>query len=459
MEPTKIQNEIINNEGNTVVLASPGSGKTFILSEIIKRYLKKKELLRYQGIIALSYTRKASSHLKSRTLESGISPKNSYFGTIDSFCLTQIIVLFGPFIFGTPTKEIEVISISELKDAEKQILHTCFEEHPDYENIDTVIWNHLNVLFQKGFVVLETIEMLTLFIERHSKACRKYISARFKAIFVDEFQDADTYTNQLFLDMVSIGLIGIAVGDINQSIYGFAHKKKTFLKELVQNPLFKYFFLSENFRCSLPIINYSNRIIDKKHQLYETDESGVYLINLKGNEENISYFIDRNIIRICKKWDVSDFSEIAILVRNSRTQNLINKSLKTPHRIVTTTELDMDINPRSRLYTNLLRLYWDNKMSFINAIEEFVDYESLEKSKQNDLHKLSKFIRMVNYKDRLDLLDFFIPMANILFPKVGIGKSTRLLKMTLNDEQMFLSYQPFSSKEILIMTLHKSILR
>ena len=32
MEPTDIQKDIIDFEGNVVVLASPGSGKTFVLS-------------------------------------------------------------------------------------------------------------------------------------------------------------------------------------------------------------------------------------------------------------------------------------------------------------------------------------------------------------------------------------------------------------------------------------------
>ena len=39
MEPTPIQRNIIQEEGNTVVLAMPGSGKTFVLSEKIRRIL------------------------------------------------------------------------------------------------------------------------------------------------------------------------------------------------------------------------------------------------------------------------------------------------------------------------------------------------------------------------------------------------------------------------------------
>jgi len=87
MEPTKPQETIIGHDGNTVVMASPGSGKTFVLSEMIKRQLGKDEMRDYQGVIAISYTRKASAHLKRKALADGAEAKNSFFGTIDSFCL------------------------------------------------------------------------------------------------------------------------------------------------------------------------------------------------------------------------------------------------------------------------------------------------------------------------------------------------------------------------------------
>ena len=53
MEPTKTQQEIISQEGNVVVMATPGSGKTFVMSEKIKRLLLKDEMRDYQGVIAI----------------------------------------------------------------------------------------------------------------------------------------------------------------------------------------------------------------------------------------------------------------------------------------------------------------------------------------------------------------------------------------------------------------------
>ena len=59
MEPTPIQRNIIQEEGNTVVLSMPGSGKTFVLSEKIRRILESdvlkiiKVLLRFLILVKL----------------------------------------------------------------------------------------------------------------------------------------------------------------------------------------------------------------------------------------------------------------------------------------------------------------------------------------------------------------------------------------------------------------------
>ena len=64
MVPTEIQKDIIRCDGNVVALASPGSGKTFVLSEKIRRVLKENIALDYQGVIAISYTRKCIRKLE-----------------------------------------------------------------------------------------------------------------------------------------------------------------------------------------------------------------------------------------------------------------------------------------------------------------------------------------------------------------------------------------------------------
>ena len=62
--PTMQQKDIISRNGNAVIVAGPGSGKTWILAKKIQEVLQ--ECRSYQGVIAISYTNKASKELENR---------------------------------------------------------------------------------------------------------------------------------------------------------------------------------------------------------------------------------------------------------------------------------------------------------------------------------------------------------------------------------------------------------
>ena len=130
MEATAIQNSIIESGGNTVVMASPGSGKTYVISEKIKKILGDDSMLNYQGVIAISYTRKASGNLKQRTLVDGVWSKNSFFGTIDSFCLTQIVLPFGCFVMGYANCEVSPVAYSDLTEQQRADFRWLTAGHP-----------------------------------------------------------------------------------------------------------------------------------------------------------------------------------------------------------------------------------------------------------------------------------------------------------------------------------------
>lgn len=55
-EPTEEQAKILSHEGNIVVTARPGSGKTYTVVEKIRIVLEK--LPDYKGIVAISFTNK-----------------------------------------------------------------------------------------------------------------------------------------------------------------------------------------------------------------------------------------------------------------------------------------------------------------------------------------------------------------------------------------------------------------
>lgn len=457
MEATPIQNSIIAYQGNTVVMASPGSGKTYVISEKIKRILGDDGMLPYQGVIAISYTRKASGNLKQRALVDGVWSKNSFFGTIDSFCLTQIVLPFANFVMGYPAVDVVPVAYGDLSEVQKDDFKWLTQGHPPYKEIQQAAWQLFYDLYAEGKVMIESLELLALHLLKKCEACRRYMKARYKYIFIDEYQDADEYTNGVLLELIGLGIIGNVVGDTNQSIFGFAHKSSVYLQAIEQNAEFKAFRLARNFRCSVPIINYSNRLMDKDSELLETKDNCVKLIEVRGTEDRAAAYIDQYVKASCRKYDVTDMSEVAILVKNKRTQELIDQNLKIPHRVIESTNLDADLSPHSRLYGLLLQMYFDAAMRLIAVTDEFLDYDNLTENERKRLKQLEEEIRsveMVAIKDKLP--ELFKVIGDILLPEYDGGSSMVHLKEVLADEKMLDTYRPITGDEVLIMTLHKA---
>ena len=175
MKPTDQQNLILDYNGNSVVIAAPGSGKTFVLSQKIKHNLK--SLLDHQGVIAISYTNKASNELKNRSLSNGEKPLGSFFGTIDKFNLSEIIIPFAKHLFGIPKNEIKIIKISSLSDEEQDEL-SWVDRSLTLEQLDKNRINAIQDYFNKGLILIETIGVFADYVFTKSIACQKYIKPK-----------------------------------------------------------------------------------------------------------------------------------------------------------------------------------------------------------------------------------------------------------------------------------------
>lgn len=455
MEPTEEQEKIINCDGNIVVLAAPGSGKTFVLSEKIKKTLKKEELLDYNGVVALSFTRKASSNLKKRSLAYGLPKKNSFFGTIDSFCLTQIISPFGYSLLGYPSKELEILNLGDLDSVQKEEINSYIKSQTSLSKILNADLTIFRKLFQEGYIAINSIEYLALRIIFHSKACRRFLKARFKYIFVDEYQDVDEIFHNIFLEMLNLGLRGMVVGDIDQSIYGFANKSSKYLLELISLDQFNTFRLTTNFRSHPSIVEYANKLLRESFKI-NNKEKRVCFFRVEGDERTIAAFIDRYVNALCKKFEVKNLNDVAILVKNDQTLKLIDSALKTSHRKIVTTELEKDINPRSQLYALLLRYFYNNSLNFQSIIEEFVEYELLSILKRTELNEVKRTIVRIPNTDPSLLVVSFQKISEILFSNLPEGNSKKILLKTLSNPDELSSYRPIANNEIQLMTLHKS---
>jgi len=128
--------------------------------------------------------------------------------------------------------------------------------------------------------------------------------------------------------------VAVAVGDADQSIYGFSNKDSKYLIGLAKNPDFKTFPITFNHRCHPSMINYSLRLLDAKSSLLETKEILVYFKSCDGNVDAIAKWIDQVLPRLMQEFDIKQRNRIGILVRANLTGTLMNASLAVEHRLV-----------------------------------------------------------------------------------------------------------------------------
>lgn len=444
---TKEQDAVIDYEGSLVAIAKPGSGKTSVLSQLIQKQLP--TLPDFKGVIAISYTNKASDELKKRSTRGGINTKCSFFGTIDRFCDSEVIIPFLPHIWGLPDDEITVSKISDLPEAEQEQFSSITENTVSLEMLDENI-DAIRSYYKKGMLFLEANGALAQFVMRNSKACRRFIQTRYSHIIIDEYQDSGLEQNELFLMLHKLGLVAVAVGDPDQSIFGFSNKDSKYLLSLPQNDEFRTFPITRNHRSHASIINYSLRLLDENAELLPSDEIRVFHKRCNGGSSSISSWIQSVIADLVKEYDVGCPSKIGILGRSSRTCEEINASLSLKHRYFQSHPLETHLSLWSKIFTSLLFYRFGQPISAQDIIDD--SRSRVSGSQLREARKLIKSVRNIE-DDRLK--EHLEEVACLLLPKAKSEEALAVLQDT-NIADLSDFFSPAADDEIQLMTIHKS---
>lgn len=460
MNPLPEQQDIIEHIGNRVVTANPGSGKTFTLSMIIKKELP--ELLSYQGIIAISFTNKASSELKNRSLSRGVNKKKSFFGTIDKFFIGEIIMPFIKFVWSV-AQTMEVVSIFDIEEEryqgeEIEGLLVDFKQLIESRNEPDDRFLPLFESFAAdGVVFLESLGMLGNYVFDNSRTCREYLKARYKYIIVDEYQDSGIFQHSIYTKIVELGVIGIAVGDVNQSIYGFAGKDPRFLIELTSRDDFEVFPLTRNMRCHPSIVNYSLSLISSSPRLLESDSHRVFYKQVQGFGEDVIYWIDNEVVRHMEQFSVRQRNQVAILVKSNAAGEQVLSNIETPAKFLKSTILDTDSSIWANIFKEVLYYVFMEDKTKIEILEMYSTQEVPQRGR-SEYSELMDNLR--NEKDTpshlADYMHLFLRIALLLAPTDRNERAIDILGRVLSSEEDLLSYIPPDENEVQILTLHKS---
>jgi DNA helicase-2/ATP-dependent DNA helicase PcrA len=274
------QREAFEHEGHCVVLAGPGSGKTNVV--VLKvAYLLSEKIHRPQGLACITFNNEAVREFRKRLRYIGIANDPRLFtGTVHSFCLACVIAPFSHLfrsdlpspLFVATSMQREKCLQAALDDLgiggqafDWQLPFDRYRRSHPYRHLANwkedpemarLIERYETELHKQGFLDFDDMVLVALDLIERSPLVHRALAARFPYLVVDEYQDLGYPLHQIVLALIDHTPIQLfAVGDPDQSIYGFQGAEPRYLRELAQRSDVHEVQLQMNYRCTQRIID------------------------------------------------------------------------------------------------------------------------------------------------------------------------------------------------------------
>lgn len=448
--PTLEQQAVLGFSDSMVITACPGSGKTAVIAEKVRQILPSIPV--YRGIIAISYTRKASAELKRRCEFDGVDTKKSFFGTIDSFSISEVVIPFFRHLCGENPAKIEIKYFASLSDEQKKLFDGVSLNSLVTKDIDT-IKTRLETLYGQGVILMETVGVLAVHVIKNSLACKRYLKSRFSGVFIDEYQDSGEPQHELFIQFKSLNITSVAVGDVNQSIFGFSNRDPIYLESLcAQNSGYRHFELTINHRCHPSIVNYADRLLDENFPLQPVDGIRVFRCQINGTQAEICTWINSVLEQVKANFNVEHNREIGILVRNSNTGKMVANNLAFPSRFFNDNILSQSTSLCSTIFSALLGFRFNICLTAQSIIDEF----AVAKMNRGNIAGMRRVVIHCRKCDEVDFVKSAVLAAKMLSGADVPASSLAELQAVIANPNDMKFFDPISENEVQILTLHKA---
>lgn len=224
-KPNKKQQEVLNcTDNNIAVIALPGSGKTFLLSQKVEQYGIENPT---HHIAAITFTKKAATELKNRI---HLITNNLEVSTIHSWCYRKLGELSHMYDF-----KVQLLAEEQVKDILKSICRKLNQYYVNMFQLFSYVMGNYNIdILDSTKTIFERIRKKYIELKRqmglydftdlplylYDKLNEYHERVKgVDALFVDEFQDVDEIQYKLF-ELVDCST-RFYIGDEAQSIYIF----------------------------------------------------------------------------------------------------------------------------------------------------------------------------------------------------------------------------------------------
>ncbi|KTC84873.1 DNA helicase II [Legionella brunensis] len=345
--------------GNTLVLAGAGSGKTRVLVSRIA-WLIEQEGISPHAILAVTFTNKAAGEMKTRLGSMLKTPiVGLWVGTFHGLCHRllrrhyedaklpeQFHILDSEDQARVIKRVLAALNLDEDQWPVKQaqaFINSQKDEGFRPEHINILPYGPTRTLVQiyKGYEqacqtagVIDFAELLlrTHELLRDNPEILAHYRHRFQAILVDEFQDTNTTQYAWIRLLAGEHASVMAVGDDDQSIYGWRGAKVENIQQFSQDfKNTKIIRLEQNYRSTSTILDAANALITHNNSrmgknLWTAGAAGEKIAVYGAfNELDEARFVSERIMMEINNGRSSD--EIAILYRSNAQSRVIEEAL------------------------------------------------------------------------------------------------------------------------------------
>ena len=345
---------IEHGEGPLMVLAGPGSGKTFVITHRIK-YLIEGPGINPAHILVVTFSRAAAKEMKDR-FEKLCSKSLVTFGTFHSVFFNLLKTAYGFSSEQIASDELRYTLIKELikrNSIENEDINTLagnllneialvkqdnisiknyYSNSISSDTFKKIYRDYEGELEARGKLDFEDMLSLTYELLSERSDILKAVQNRYRYILVDEFQDINFLQYNIIKLMAGEKQNITVVGDDDQSIYRFRGARPEIMLGFERDfRNAKKVFLDINFRSSTQIVNASTKLISfnskrfpKNFKAKNGDGAPVSLIEFKNP------FLEVNsIIKDIKDYIKSgqDINSIAVLYRTNLSPRLLIERL------------------------------------------------------------------------------------------------------------------------------------
>lgn len=314
MSFSKEQEKAINHaDGPLRVCAGPGSGKTAVLVERIRRLIDSG--VPAEKILAITFTKKAAQEMQERirtgqevniytlhALAFGILTQNEFLigpvrlaGLVDCKNLLMKVLNHAPLISGVSYEGLTMrygLIATLLKDFEFINKHgieaySCAYSKKDVEGIMKVKELYDDAFKEMGYITFDDQVSMAVELLKNNPGILETVQNRYDYIMVDEVQDLDDAQAEFVRLLVKKPANNVMVcGDADQSIYAFRGGSNRFMLEFPGLfPGTEDILLSRNYRSSKEIVAMASSLIEKNKervpmQLTASFSTGIQAIHI-----------------------------------------------------------------------------------------------------------------------------------------------------------------------------------